>query len=350
MIFTNVISKKLEKIGLRSINLPDTFTILLIPQDSNISTKSFTLSKGVIKIACLTLLSSILIFLVMALFTLNSAKKELKHRALLTEKQSMEEELKSVNKQVETIKSQYEKIKELSEKISEIAEIDISRKGLGIGAIIDRKPGEKESDENVNGRKEYDLGDQSLNYSASGNNEILLVSQSGSLLLNNLNLLLDEALYKRDFLRAIPVNWPTGGMISSPFGYRPHPFNGSIQMHDGLDIAGVVGTPVYATANGVVSQTNISSDYGRIVYINHNRKIQTRYGHLSRVIVKKGQIVKRGEIIAYMGNTGKSTGSHLHYEIRINNIPLDPLRFIMVHPDPEIRPSVKKSPGVAVQS
>jgi len=115
---------------------------------------------------------------------------------------------------------------------------------------------------------------------------------------------------------------------TSPFGYRRDPKTGGRRMHNGSDFAGPHGTDIFATADGVVTHAGWQSGYGRMVIIKHAFGIETRYAHTSRVLVKKGQRVSRGDHIADMGNTGRSTGTHLHYEVRVNGRPVNPMNYI----------------------
>lgn len=129
----------------------------------------------------------------------------------------------------------------------------------------------------------------------------------------------------------IPNGDPTGGKgrISDHYGYRTHPVLHHKQMHAGLDFAMPVGTPIYATANGVVLSAGIQPGYGHMVEIRHNFGFGTRYGHLNgKYAVKQGDFVRKGDIIAYSGNSGLSTGPHLHYEIRFISKPLNPINFV----------------------
>jgi murein DD-endopeptidase MepM/ murein hydrolase activator NlpD len=124
---------------------------------------------------------------------------------------------------------------------------------------------------------------------------------------------------------ARPVNTAT---YTSGFGVRSDPFRGSAAMHAGIDLAAPQGTPVYATADGIVSRAEWSGGYGNLVEVNHGRGLQTRFGHLSRILVHDGDRVKRGQLIALMGSTGRSTGSHLHYEVRIDGHAVNPVPFL----------------------
>jgi murein DD-endopeptidase MepM/ murein hydrolase activator NlpD len=129
---------------------------------------------------------------------------------------------------------------------------------------------------------------------------------------------------------AIPSAEPVKGMaFTSSYGVRSDPFRGTRAMHAGIDLAGPVGTPIYATADGIVGRSEYNSGgYGNLVELNHGRGIQTRYGHLSRATVSPGQRVKRGDVIGLMGSTGRSTGSHLHYEVRIDGKAVNPVPFM----------------------
>ncbi|MGB7575529.1 MAG: M23 family metallopeptidase, partial [Thermodesulfobacteriota bacterium] len=134
---------------------------------------------------------------------------------------------------------------------------------------------------------------------------------------------------KKDMLAHAPSIWPVHGWVTSGFGFRTNPFTGLTQMHEGLDIANRIGTPVIAPADGIVSDTGKDSTYGNVIVISHGFGINSRFIHLSKILVRPGQKVKRGDKIAEVGTTGKSTGPHLHYEVRVNGIPVNPVRYIV---------------------
>lgn len=128
---------------------------------------------------------------------------------------------------------------------------------------------------------------------------------------------------------AIPAIQPVAQMsFTSDYGVRSDPFRGTAAMHAGVDIPGRIGTPIYATADGLVERAERSGGYGNLVEINHGKGIQTRYGHLSKMLVAPNTRVKRGQLIALMGSTGRSTGSHLHYEVRIDGSAVNPRPFL----------------------
>lgn len=131
-------------------------------------------------------------------------------------------------------------------------------------------------------------------------------------------------------LAAMPTIWPTSGEVTSRFGWRSSPWGDGREMHSGIDIANSFGTPIYATADGEVVQSGWAGGYGNIVQIHHGNGIETIYGHNSRVIAAVGQTVKKGQVIAYLGSTGRSTGPHLHYEIRVNGTAVDPISYLVL--------------------
>jgi murein DD-endopeptidase MepM/ murein hydrolase activator NlpD len=130
-------------------------------------------------------------------------------------------------------------------------------------------------------------------------------------------------------LSSTPSIWPANGWISSPFGVRRDPFTGRRRFHEGIDITNRIGAPVIAPADGIVTFAKRNGGYGKVIYISHGFGISTRYGHLNKIYVKVGQHVQRGDLIGLIGNTGRSTGPHLHYEVRINNKPVNPINFIL---------------------
>lgn len=128
---------------------------------------------------------------------------------------------------------------------------------------------------------------------------------------------------------SIPSLMPVADIaMTSTFGMREHPLLGGRRMHKGVDLAAPMGTPVHAAADGMVERADWFSGYGLYVALEHGGNIETRYGHMSRLNVAAGQYVHKGDIIGYVGSTGRSTGPHLHYEVRINGEAVDPLPYI----------------------
>ena len=127
----------------------------------------------------------------------------------------------------------------------------------------------------------------------------------------------------------IPAMWAHMGKINNEFGFRRSPFGGrTYEFHAGMDIDGERGDQVIAPANGVVTEAGWKGGYGNMIEIDHGNGLKTRYGHLSKIEVEIGQTLNRGQLMAFVGSTGRSTGPHLHYELRLNDRPINPRRFL----------------------
>ncbi len=134
---------------------------------------------------------------------------------------------------------------------------------------------------------------------------------------------------KRSLLASTPTIWPVKGWLTAGFGQRRSPFTGQRQMHEGVDIANTVGTPVIAPADGIVTYTGPLGGFGDVVSVDHGHKISTFYAHLQRHKVSQGQRVRRGDVIGLVGTTGRVTGPHLHYEIQVNEVSVDPTKYVI---------------------
>ncbi len=149
---------------------------------------------------------------------------------------------------------------------------------------------------------------------------------------NGILLGLTRNVTPADWLQAnsTPSLWPVEGPVTGSFGERIDPFNGEGAFHSGVDISASVGQPVIAPADGVVIMADYMGGYGRAIMLDHGHGITTRYGHLASFAVIAGQFVHRGDTIGYVGLSGRSTGPHLHYEVRINNTPVNPHKYLRI--------------------
>ena len=235
--------------------------------------------------------------------------------------QSQRLQIQSFAKNIESLKDQVTVLSELEDRVRLIA--DIQKKGDQSGLI------------GIGGIPLTDL-DPDLPLEAKHNglmremhsqvNQTILAAKSQK---TDFNSLISQLEKKKNLLAATPSIRPVDGWITSKFGYRKSPFTGLRSFHSGLDIANKTGTEIIATANGKVSYAGRKMYFGNLVVIDHGYGKVTRYGHLKKVLVKPGQQVKRGEVIALLGNTGQSTGPHVHYEVVINGLPIDPLKYIL---------------------
>ncbi len=248
-------------------------------------------------------------------------KKAFELSRLRQETQNQRSQIQFFSARIEDLEKQLSKLKEFDRKIRIIANLERGQEtnlSMGMG-------GPSPSDIRDRLKKEKD--DTGLIQQMKSDVERLqseAISREDSL--SELEKLLQA---KREMLNHTPSIWPVYGWVTSGFGYRTNPFTGLTQLHEGLDISNRVGTPVVASANGVVSDVGNDIAMGKVVVIFHGYGMITRYGHLNKVFVKVGQRVKRGDKIAEVGMTGKSTGPHLHYEVKINGLAVNPLRYIL---------------------
>jgi len=248
-------------------------------------------------------------------------KKAFELSRLRQETQNQRSQIQFFSARIEDLEKQLSKLKEFDKKIRIIANLERGQEttaSMGMG-------GPSPSDIREKLKKEKD--DTGLIQQMKSDVERLqseAMSREDSL--SELEKLLQV---KRKMLNHTPSVWPVQGWVTSGFGYRTNPFTGLTQMHEGLDISNRIGTPVIAPADGVVSDVGNDIAVGKVLVIFHGFGMTTRYGHLHKVFVRVGQRVKRGEKIAEVGMTGKTTGPHLHYEVKINGVAVNPTRYIL---------------------
>ena len=223
------------------------------------------------------------------------------------------------------------RIDQATREMSELRELDHK-----LRVMVNLETGDGDGQEKGVGGPDPALSDPEKTLKRSGRELVQAMHRS----LDNLNS--DIAASKEDkaglreflenqkmLLASTPSIWPAKGWLSSRFGYRKSPFTGKKEFHKGLDISARMGAPVVASADGTVSYSGWDRGYGRIIVINHGYGLKTKYAHLKKSLVKKGQHVKRGETIGLIGKSGRTTGPHLHYEVHLNGVPVNPLRYVL---------------------
>jgi murein DD-endopeptidase MepM/ murein hydrolase activator NlpD len=133
---------------------------------------------------------------------------------------------------------------------------------------------------------------------------------------------------KKSLLASTPSIWPVPGWVTSEFGQRTSPFGGDREFHKAIDIATRIGKPIQVPADGIVAEVAFQQDVGQMIRIDHGHGISTFYGHLSKAVVRAGATVHKGDRIGYVGNSGRSTGSHLHYAVMLNGVPVNPRKYL----------------------
>jgi len=229
---------------------------------------------------------------------------------------ALKEEMKGMNNEVEIIRKS---IKEINLIIKDdlVSVPDKKYKEYGTGG------GENQS---YNNEIDYELNEEIMANVLKIKLDLFKKIDNLNDELNNLLLNLKNIKKK---LSSIPVVFPTMGIITSGFGYRKSPFSGKVEFHRGIDIMSKEGTPVITTADGIVKDISTNSLLGLNVLISHSNNTETQYGHLKEVCVKVGQKLKEGDVIGKIGSTGRSTGPHLHYQVMIDGIPINPMDYIV---------------------
>jgi murein DD-endopeptidase MepM/ murein hydrolase activator NlpD len=305
-------SKKLQK--------KEYFTFMFLP-GPNARVRTLSISKSILKTVMLTIVAGLALSFYLV-YEYNDAKGK------AWELQAVREELMQQKAQVQNFalnildyKRQMFLLRDLDTKLRRAVSLgprDKAQQVLGIGGPDElglqnlSSLGEKKQEEALREMHQ----------------ELTQLKGAASRQEASLQVLIEYFEDKRSLYASTPSIWPARGWVTSPFGNRMSPFSGIRKFHEGLDIAAQTGTPVVAPADGVVVVAAFSTGYGNMVEISHGYGMKTLFAHNSRLNVKAGQRVKRGDVIAYVGDSGSSTGPHLHYEVRLNGLPVNPVRYM----------------------
>ncbi len=248
-------------------------------------------------------------------------KKVFELNRLRQETQTQKSQIHFFSSKIEDLEKQLSKLKDFDKKIRILANLERGQETTSLMGLGGPSPSD------IRDKLKGDRNDQGLVQQMKADIDRLqseTISQEVSL------AELEKGLQtKKEMMLHMPSLWPTMGWVTSGFGFRTNPFTGLAQMHEGMDISNRVGTLVVAPSDGIVSDAGNDLVYGKILVISHGFGMISRYCHLSKILVKAGQKVERGDKIAEIGMTGKTTGPHLHYEVRLNGIPVNPMRYIL---------------------
>jgi len=244
--------------------------------------------------------------------TLNNQNNEIK---------SQRSQIQSFADKIEILKNRVGKLSKFEDKVRLIADIQQTSGSsglIGIGGIP-----QNELDQDIPLEEKHNTLIREMH------EQVDQIDHAAKIQSLDFTNLIEKLEQKRNLLASTPSIRPVDGWITSKFGYRTSPFTGRKEFHSGLDIANKSGTKLIATANGRISYAARKLYIGNLIVIDHGFGRVTKYGHLSKILVKRGQKVKRGDVIGLIGNTGRSTGPHVHYEVRINGTPVNPLKYIL---------------------
>jgi murein DD-endopeptidase MepM/ murein hydrolase activator NlpD len=221
--------------------------------------------------------------------------------------------------EINQLKERIMTLDQFEERIRLLASIDESETQTGLFGLGGSAPDDLDVD--------VDLHDSHQQLISGMHDQMRQLKDASQYQQSNFNALMHKLEKRKNMLAHTPAIRPAQGVVTSAFAYRQNPFTGEREFHRGMDIANHIGTPVVATADGVVSFMGESGPLGILVVIDHGYGLVTRYAHLKKGLKKPGERVRRGEPIGKMGNTGRSTGPHLHYEVRLNGVPVNPAKY-----------------------
>jgi murein DD-endopeptidase MepM/ murein hydrolase activator NlpD len=295
------------------------FTLMIIPLSSG-TVKKITIPGYFAR--CLSVFF-LVVFLVFLYFIYDYAsikrdKAELLRLRVQTTDQT--QQIKDLALKVDDFADRMEELKQFDKKIRVLASYQTARDKklpLGIGGASSAEVRLKELLDSDQQKlvSQMRKGLESLNEDAAYREQ-------------SFNELLSFLREQKSILAATPSIWPVRGWVTSEFGMRESPFSSGVEFHNGIDIATRYGKEIIATADGLVIEASTRSADGNYVKINHGHGYSTFYCHLSKFAVKQGMKVKKGDVIGYVGNSGRSTGSHLHYTVLVNNVSVNPRRYL----------------------
>ncbi len=306
------------------------FTLMLVPEGVQTKVRRLQIPKSRVWALCLAALmgaGALIGFVVHYTYVIDQVFEA---RALREENSRLKERLTTVTGKIEDVDTRLADLRAFDEKLRSLTDLRDTERGLVMGGLKPASGGANRSDISaiaipLNGDDPAiaQLRDALLDSRLAG------LTAEAHRQLSSLADLVDHFTEREVLLKSTPSIAPARGLLTSGFGSREDPFTGSLSTHSGLDIANVLGTEIVAPGDGTVLFAGEKGEYGNCVIIDHGRDVTTLYAHLQRFIVKTGDKVTRGQHIANLGNTGRSTGPHLHYEVRLNGVPTNPRRYVM---------------------
>lgn len=307
------------------------YTLVIIPDDAN-ATKQFSIPRFVFKISILAsfVLAMGFGFLFVDYWELRQIRNS--YDRISSENAGLKGEARRLMTSLDSVKQGLNRVKDYSEKLGEITNLKVQQvsKKTGIGPLSKDEYKVALSNGQVAVTDHLPMGvnpdslvfrpvfDRLMNLEVDANQQAVELQQ-----------LLSQVSQQRSLLMSVPSISPVRGWITSGYGRRISPFTGESSVHQGIDLASPVGTPVYAPADGVVIFVGAKEGYGNFIMIAHGYGIVSRYGHNADNLVQVGQRITRGEQIATVGMTGQTTGPHLHYEVVLNGLTVNPQKFIL---------------------
>ncbi len=298
------------------------FTLIVVP-DHNAPVKRYNIQKSFLLQVAMGGGLLVLIALIGSIHYFQVAQDAAENRTLREENLTLRSQLKAIRERVDHIGTTLDRVERFDQRLRAITLLSDPQRNLAMGPT--------EADPN----SQVPHADNQFTRLASTETPRALSSKLDKLSaeatrqeqsLQELQAYFQE---QKSLLASTPSVWPARGWVTSDFGQRLDPFTADRVMHAGLDIAAPHGKEVVSPSSGTVVFAGLEGGYGNVIVLDHGYGIKTRYAHLSKILVKAGDRIKRGSMIGAVGNTGRSSGPHLHYEVRVNGVPQNPRKFIL---------------------
>jgi murein DD-endopeptidase MepM/ murein hydrolase activator NlpD len=295
------------------------YTLLIIPKHKS-SVKKIDVPLSLIQgiLISLLVITPVVFYVLFDYLSIKSDKAELAHLRKETKEQYAQ--MDKIASVVEGFAVKIEYLKQFDKKIRIMANLEGNRykqQVLGIG-------GPESREDRLKSQMTKDRGE----LLAGIREDLEHLNREADEQEKSLSGLLAFLKEQKSIQDARPSIWPVRGWVTSEFGYRVSPFSGDRELHQGVDLACRYGSKVFSPADGIVTNTSYRSDLGNTITINNSYGISTDFGHLSRIAVRVGARVKRGDVIGYVGSTGRSTGPHLHYAVNLMGVPINPRKYL----------------------
>ena len=300
----------------------ESFTLIVVP-DRHAEVKRFRLRRRWVfqALAFVGVLVALMVGSTVHYFAVVAEARE--NPSLREENLKLKSELALIREKLDFVASTIDRVERFDQKLRAITTLSDPQRNLAMG------PTEPESGQGLGGGPNLFVRSKADETPQALSNKLEKLSAEATRQEQSLQELQAYFQSQSSRLASVPSVWPTRGWVTSDFGSRLDPYTSERVMHAGLDIAGPHGKDVIAPSDGTVVFAGLEGGYGNVLVIDHGYGIKTRYGHLAAIRVKPGDKIKRGQEIANLGNTGRSTGPHLHYEVRVNGIAQNPRKFIL---------------------
>jgi murein DD-endopeptidase MepM/ murein hydrolase activator NlpD len=281
------------------------FTLMLVPHDSGAPLMKLKLSLSLLRFIVLFVFLSISVIGFSLMYSSFLSGRLIHYKVIVSENKKNQERINFFVSLTNKIKDEMQDILDKNNELRRVLGLKVEKRKIELA--------------------KYNADSLKQDYITRINTDLKISQKALDMNKENLSELKSRTNYLLDKIASTPSVWPVFGRIVSWYGYRSYPWRG---FHTGVDISGSYGTPIHVTAPGVVTYAGWRSGYGKTVMVRHGHGFSTLYAHLSKFNVRVGDKVGRKEVIGYIGNTGYSTGPHLHYEVRRSNLPINPVAFL----------------------